>query len=28
MSGQGRELGEKSLDHYTELKTVTLALDA
>jgi aldehyde dehydrogenase (NAD+) len=26
-SGLGRELGEKALDHYTELKTVTVALD-
>jgi aldehyde dehydrogenase (NAD+) len=26
-SGIGRELGEKSLDNYTELKTVTIALD-
>jgi aldehyde dehydrogenase (NAD+) len=26
-SGIGRELGEKSLDNYTEIKTVTLALD-
>jgi len=26
-SGLGRELGEKSLDNYTELKTVTVALD-
>lgn len=26
-SGIGRELGEKALDNYTELKTVTLALD-
>jgi len=26
-SGMGRELGEKSLDNYTELKTVTIALD-
>jgi aldehyde dehydrogenase (NAD+) len=26
-SGMGRELGEKSLDNYTELKTVTVALD-
>jgi aldehyde dehydrogenase (NAD+) len=26
-SGFGRELGEKSLDNYTELKTVTIALD-
>ncbi len=26
-SGVGRELGEKSLDNYTELKTVTVALD-
>lgn len=26
MSGQGRELGEKSLDNYTELKTVTVSL--
>jgi aldehyde dehydrogenase (NAD+) len=26
-SGFGRELGEKSLDNYTELKTVTVALD-
>jgi aldehyde dehydrogenase (NAD+) len=26
-SGIGRELGEKSLDNYTELKTVTVALD-
>ena len=24
MSGIGRELGEKALDHYTELKTVTI----
>lgn len=28
MSGMGRELGEKALDNYTELKTVTVALDA
>jgi aldehyde dehydrogenase (NAD+) len=28
MSGQGRELGEKALDNYTELKTVTMALDS
>jgi aldehyde dehydrogenase (NAD+) len=27
-SGIGRELGEKALDNYTELKTVTVALDA
>ncbi len=27
MSGIGRELGEKALDNYTELKTVTVALD-
>jgi aldehyde dehydrogenase (NAD+) len=26
-SGIGRELGEKSLDNYTELKTITVALD-
>jgi aldehyde dehydrogenase (NAD+) len=26
-SGVGRELGEKALDNYTELKTVTVALD-
>ncbi len=26
-SGLGRELGEKALDNYTELKTVTMALD-
>ena len=26
MSGQGRELGQKALDNYTELKTVTLSL--
>ena len=26
MSGIGRELGEKALDNYTELKTVTMAL--
>jgi len=26
-SGMGRELGEKALDNYTELKTVTVALD-
>jgi aldehyde dehydrogenase (NAD+) len=26
-SGIGRELGEKSLDNYTEIKTVTVALD-
>lgn len=26
MSGQGRELGEKALDNYTELKTVTMSL--
>jgi aldehyde dehydrogenase (NAD+) len=26
-SGVGRELGEKSLDNYTEIKTVTVALD-
>jgi aldehyde dehydrogenase (NAD+) len=26
-SGLGRELGEKALDNYTELKTVTVALD-
>lgn len=26
MSGQGRELGEKALDNYTELKTVTVSL--
>ncbi len=26
-SGLGRELGEKALDNYTELKTVTIALD-
>ena len=26
-SGIGRELGEKSLDNYTEMKTVTIALD-
>jgi len=26
-SGMGRELGEKSIDNYTELKTVTIALD-
>lgn len=26
MSGQGRELGEKGLDNYTELKTVTVSL--
>ena len=28
MSGMGRELGEKALDNYTELKTVTVALDS
>ncbi|MCC7192396.1 MAG: aldehyde dehydrogenase family protein [Phycisphaeraceae bacterium] len=28
MSGMGRELGEKALDNYTEIKTVTVALDA
>lgn len=27
MSGQGRELGEKGIDNYTEWKTVTLQLD-
>ena len=27
MSGIGRELGEKGLDNYTEVKTVTIALD-
>lgn len=27
MSGQGRELGEKGIDNYTELKTVTVSLD-
>lgn len=27
MSGQGRELGEKGLDNYTEVKTVTMNLD-
>lgn len=27
MSGQGRELGEKALDNYTEVKTVTVSLD-
>jgi aldehyde dehydrogenase (NAD+) len=27
MSGQGRENGEAALDHYTELKTVTVKLD-
>jgi aldehyde dehydrogenase (NAD+) len=27
MSGMGRELGEKALDNYTELKTVTVSLD-
>lgn len=27
MSGQGRELGEKALDNYTELKTVTVNLN-
>lgn len=27
MSGHGRELGEKALDNYTELKTVTVSLD-
>ncbi|MDB5352276.1 MAG: NAD-dependent aldehyde dehydrogenase [Planctomycetota bacterium] len=26
-SGMGRELGEKALDNYTELKTVTVAMD-
>jgi aldehyde dehydrogenase (NAD+) len=26
-SGIGRELGEKALDNYTELKTVTVSLD-
>lgn len=26
MSGQGRELGEKALDNYTEVKTVTVSL--
>jgi aldehyde dehydrogenase (NAD+) len=26
-SGIGRELGEKSLDNYTEIKTVTVSLD-
>jgi aldehyde dehydrogenase (NAD+) len=26
-SGIGRELGEKALDNYTELKTVTISLD-
>ena len=26
-SGMGRELGEKALDNYTELKTVTIKLD-
>ena len=26
-SGIGRELGEKALDNYTEIKTVTVALD-
>lgn len=26
MSGQGRELGERGLDAYTEWKTVTVAL--
>ena len=26
-SGIGRELGEKALDNYTEIKTVTMALD-
>ena len=26
-SGIGRELGEKALDNYTELKTVTVAID-
>jgi aldehyde dehydrogenase (NAD+) len=26
MSGQGRENGEASLDHYSELKTVTVKL--
>jgi len=26
-SGFGRELGEKSLDSYTEMKTVTISLD-
>jgi aldehyde dehydrogenase (NAD+) len=27
MSGQGRENGEAALEHYTELKTVTIKLD-
>ena len=27
ISGIGRELGEKALDNYTEIKTVTVALD-
>ena len=26
MSGQGRELGQKALDSYTEFKTVTVSL--
>ncbi len=26
MSGIGRELGEHALEHYTELKTVTMSL--
>jgi acyl-CoA reductase-like NAD-dependent aldehyde dehydrogenase len=26
MSGQGRENGESALEHYTELKTVTVKL--
>jgi aldehyde dehydrogenase (NAD+) len=26
MSGQGRENGEAALDHYSELKTVTVKL--
>jgi aldehyde dehydrogenase (NAD+) len=26
MSGQGRENGEAALEHYTELKTVTIQL--
>lgn len=26
MSGMGRELGEAALEHYTELKTVTMNL--
>ena len=27
MSGMGRELGEHALEHYTEVKTVTMSLD-